>query len=84
MHRLQNEIKKWQDKHDMTVKDLQMRESAFHRIEVELDCAKTDLERAKLQSEKSENQHQLQVNHSKKKLNTMKCNQITNHAEINF
>ena len=61
MHVLKNEIQKWQDKNEMTVKDLQMRESALHRIEVELDCARTDLERAKLQNEKSESQHQLQV-----------------------
>ena len=45
----------------MTVKDLQMRDSALHRIEVELDCARTDLERSKIQSEKSDGQHRLQV-----------------------
>ena len=61
MHMLQNDIKKWQDKHEMTVKDLQMRDSALHRIEVELDCARTDLERSKIQSEKSDGQNRLQV-----------------------
>ena len=45
----------------MTVKDLQMRDSALHRIEVELDCARTDLERSKIQSEKSDGQSRLQV-----------------------
>lgn len=60
---LQNEIKKWQDKHEMTVKDLQMRESALHRIEVELDCTRNDLDRAKLQCEKSESSKQLQESH---------------------
>merc|ERR1712223_1165177 len=63
MHVLKNEIQKWQDKNEMTVKDLQMRESALHRIEVELDCARTDLERAKLQCEKSESSSQLQEKH---------------------
>ena len=63
LHLLQNEIKKWQDKHDMTQKDLQMRESALHRLEVEIDCLRTDLERAKLQCEKSESAQQLQERH---------------------
>ena len=63
LHLLQNEIKKWQDKHDMTQKDLQMRESALHRLEVEIDCTRTDLERAKLQCEKSDSANQLQERH---------------------
>ena len=63
MYMLENDIKKWQDKYDMTQKDLQMRDSAIHRIEIELDNAKTDLERAKLQAEKSDSSKQLQENH---------------------
>ena len=63
MYMLENDIKKWQDKYDMTQKDLQMRDSAIHRIELELDTARTDLERAKLQAEKSDSSKQLQENH---------------------
>ena len=63
MYMLQNEIKKWQDKYDMTMKDLQMKESAMHRIELELDSNRTDLERSKLQQEKMESSKQLQQNH---------------------
>ena len=63
MYMLQNEIKKWQDKHDGTVKELHLRESAIHRIELELDSSRTDLERAKLQADKMESSKQLQESH---------------------
>jgi hypothetical protein len=56
----QIELKKWQEKHDSALKDLQSKESSFQRMEMELERTRHELERAKMASDKAESSKQLQ------------------------
>ena len=54
------ELKKWQDKHDMALKDLQGKESSLQRMEMEMERVRHELDRAKMASDKAESSKQLQ------------------------
>jgi Skp family chaperone for outer membrane proteins len=56
----QMEVKKWQEKHDSSLKDLQTKESSLQRIEMELERTRHELERAKMSADKAETSKQLQ------------------------
>ena len=59
-------MKKWQDKHDSCLKDLQNKESSLQRMEMELERTRHELERAKMAADKADSTRQLHVEQTEK------------------
>ncbi len=48
------EVKKWHEKHDQALKDLQSKESSLQRMEMELERTRHELDRAKMAADKAD------------------------------
>ena len=79
-------MRKWTDKYDMVSKELKQKESALHRVEVELDRTRNDLERTKQNAEKaglSAKMYEDKIAASNREIEGWKEKQMRTHAEVN-
>ena len=60
------EMKKWQEKHEVALKDLQSKESSLQRMEMELDRTRHELERAKMAADKADSSRALHQEQTEK------------------
>merc|ERR1711978_309321 len=66
MQMVQSDLKKWQEKHNMAVKDMQIKDQALQRVEVELERTRHEWERAKIAVDKAEGSQKIQDSHLEK------------------
>ena len=72
-------IRKWQEKHSMAIQDLQLKESALQRVEVELERTRNELDRSKLLIDKADGNkliHEAQLDKLQKEIRGVKTCRI--------
>merc|ERR1712154_459081 len=75
MNLMHSEIRKWQEKHTMAIQDLQMKDSALQRVEVELERTRNELDRSKLAIDKADGNkliHEAQMDKLQKEIDSLR------------